>query len=98
MTITRIGKFQATSGQTEKLRDFLFSIVPLIQSSQGCESVALYQAHNDPTHFTMIEVWDSIASHQASVKNIPAEMLAEIRPLLASSPVGEYFNQVQNQG
>jgi hypothetical protein len=39
----------------------------------------------------MIEVWDSIESHQASVKNIPPEMLAEIRPLLASAPSGSYY-------
>ncbi len=54
----------------------------------------LYQSQDDPTKFTMIEIWDSIESHQASVKNIPPEMLAEIRPLLAAAPSGRYLNLV----
>jgi hypothetical protein len=40
----------------------------------------------------MVEIWDSIESHQASVKNIPPDMIAEIRPLLAGSPSGRYFD------
>jgi hypothetical protein len=43
----------------------------------------------------MIEVWDSIESHQASVKNIPPEKLGEIRPLLATSPSGSYFRLIE---
>ena len=97
MSITRIGETQAKPETTEALRDFLISIMPLIKSSQGCESVTLYQSHDDPTRFTMIEVWDSIEAHQASIKNIPPEKLTEIRPLLASAPSGNYFTQVQNQ-
>ncbi len=97
MSITRIGETQAKPETTEALRDFLISIIPMIKSSQGCESVTLYQSHDDPTKFTMIEVWDSIESHQGSVKNIPPEMLGEIRPLLASAPSGGYFNLIENQ-
>jgi quinol monooxygenase YgiN len=94
MSITRIGETQAKPELTESLRDFLISIIPMIKSSQGCESVTLYQSHDDPTKFTMIEVWDSIESHQASVKNIPPEKLTEIRPLLASAPSGGYFDLI----
>ena len=94
MSITRIGEFQAKPETTTALRDFLISIVPLIKSSQGCESVLLYQSQSDPTKFTMIEVWGNIESHQASVKNIPPEMLTGIRPLLASAPSGGYFEVV----
>ena len=97
MTITRIGETQAKPESTEALRDFLLSIMPLIKSSQGCEFVTLYQSQADPTKFTMIEVWDSLESHQASVKNIPPEMLAEIRPLLASAPSGSYYGLVQKE-
>jgi heme oxygenase (mycobilin-producing) len=94
MTITRIGEVQAKPELTEQLRDFLLSIMSGIKSSQGCLSVQLYQSQDDPAKFTMIEVWDSIESHQASVKDIPPEKLAESRPLLASSPSGGYFEQV----
>lgn len=84
MSISRIGE------TTEAPRDFLISIMPGIKSSQGCESVTLYQSQDDPPKFTMIEVWDSMESHQASVKNISPELLAEIRLLLASAPSGGY--------
>lgn len=96
MSITRIGETQAKPETTEALRDFLLSIMPLIKSSQGCESVTLYQSQADSTKFTMIEVWDSLESHQASVKNIPPEMLGEIRPLLASAPSGSYYNLIHS--
>jgi quinol monooxygenase YgiN len=94
MSIARIGEFQATLQLTEQLREFLISILPIIRSSQGCESVQMYQNREDPTRFTIIEVWNSIESHQASVKNIPAEKLAEIRPLLGSAPSGSYYEPV----
>ena len=97
MSITRIGETQAKPELTDALRDFLISIMPMIKSSQGCESVTLYQSRDDLTRFTMIEVWDSIEAHQASIKNIPPEKLTEIRPLLASAPTGNYFTQVQTQ-
>ena len=68
MSITRIGESQAkpelteavSTGSVRRLRDFLLSIMPTIKSSQGCESVTLYQSQDDPTKFTMIEVWDSV--------------------------------------
>ena len=105
MSITRIGEFQAkpesteatSTGSVRRLHNFLLSIMPLIKSSHGCESVTLYQSHTDPTKFTMIEVWDNIESHQASVKNIPPEMLTEIRPLLASAPSGGYYGLVHQE-
>ena len=94
MSIYRVGETQASEGKTEELRDFLISIMPIIQSSAGCELVHLYQSEVDPSKFLMIEVWDSVESHQASVKNIPAEKLGEIRPLLATSPSGSYYKVV----
>jgi quinol monooxygenase YgiN len=94
MSIARIGETQAKPENIDALRDFLLSIMPGIKSSQGCESVALYQSQDDSTKFTMIEIWDSVESHQASVSNIPPEKLAEIRPLLAAAPSGRYNNLV----
>ncbi len=97
MTIARIGEFQANAGAIEKLRDFLLSILPMIKSLAGCEAVQFYQSQEDPSKFIMIEIWDSIASHQASVRNIPPEKLGAIRPLLAVSPSGSYFNVVHRK-
>ena len=92
MSLTRIGEVRAKPESTEALRDFLISILPMIRSSRGCESVTLYQCQDDPAGFIIIEIWDSLESHQASVKHIPPEKLAEIRPLLATAPSGNYYD------
>lgn len=97
MSVARIGEVQAKEELTEQLREFLISIMSVIKSSQGCESVQLYQREDDVTKFIMIEVWDSVESHQASVKNIPPEMLAEIRQLLAGSPSGSYYSLIEEK-
>jgi heme oxygenase (mycobilin-producing) len=97
MSVYRIGETQAKPESTGALRDFLLSIMPMIRSSEGCESVELYQSSDDPTRFTMIEAWDNIESHRASVKNIPPEMFAEFKELLASTPSGSYFNRVNKK-
>ena len=97
MSIHRIGEVQAKPELTEALRKFLISIMPMIKSSVGCESVTMYQSQDDPTKFIMTEVWNSVESHQASVKNIPPEKLAEIRPLLASAPSGGYYVLVHTE-
>jgi quinol monooxygenase YgiN len=91
MGVFRIGEFQAKPELTEDIREFLLSILTLIKSSAGCESVQLFQSQNDPSKFLMLEVWDRVESHQASVKNIPPEKLGEIQPILAISPSGSYF-------
>ena len=95
MSISRIGEVQAKPDLVNELREFLLSILPGIQDSEGCESVQLYQSEDDPSRFLMIEIWDRVESHQASVRNIPPEKLGEIRPLLATSPSGSYFKLIR---
>ena len=97
MSVARIDETQAKPETIEALREFLLSIMAGIRSSQGCESVTLYQSQEDPTKFTMIEIWDRVESHQASVRNIPSAMLAQIRPLLATAPSGSYYNFVSSR-
>jgi quinol monooxygenase YgiN len=94
MSVSRIGDFQAKPELTADLQVFLLSVMPTIKSSEGCESIHLYQNQDDPSKFMMLEVWDSVESHQASVRNIPPEKLGEIRPLLATSPSGSYYRLV----
>jgi len=94
MSISRIGEFTGRQGQLVELKDFLLSIMPLIKSSQGCGSVQLYQSREDPMRFIMIEVWENIELHQASVKNIPSHKLAGIRPLLGTAPSGSYYELI----
>ncbi|MFI5273206.1 MAG: putative quinol monooxygenase [Ktedonobacterales bacterium] len=92
MSVTRMSEFRARAGQIDELREFLLSIVPGIASTDGCQSCQLLHSHDDPARFVMVEVWDSIASHQASVKNIPPGAFAKVLELLDGAPRGEYFH------
>ena len=93
MSITRINEFQAQEGQGEALRDLIQSFVPLIESSDGCQSCQVLQSQEDPTRIVVIEVWDSTEAHQASMKNIPPGALQEAMKLLAGPPKGGYYHR-----
>ena len=43
----------------------------------------------------IIEQWESVEAHQASVKGIPPEALEKVRQLLALPPAGGYYLPVQ---
>ncbi len=83
--------FRAQEVKGYALRDFLQSVVPAIESCVGCRSCQLLQSHEDPTRFVVIEFWDSIKAHQASVKYIPPEAFENVMKLLAGAPKGGYY-------
>ena len=97
MSVYRVGEMQAKDEATEKLREFLISIMSGIKSSEGCQGVRLYQSQEDTNKFMMIETWDSVKSHQTSVKNISPKQLGEVRLLLATSPSGSYYNLIEEK-
>src|SRR5213594_2530548 len=71
MEITRINEFQAKPDQAAALRDFLRSVIARIIDAPGCRSCELLVQRDDPTRLAIIEVWDSVEAHQASVSQIP---------------------------
>jgi len=92
MSVVRINEFRAFLGSGDTLRNRIRSFVPLIESSDGCVSCQLLQSQEDPTRILVIEVWESVERHRASLKNIPPVTFQETMKLLASPPKGEYFN------
>ena len=93
MSVTRIGEFQAQEGKAERLRALLTAALPAIRSSKGCRSCHLLQSQSDPARILVIEVWDSIEAHQASVKGIPPEAVEKARSLLATAPRAGYYTE-----
>lgn len=93
MSTTRINTFRAKDGMAGNLREFLISIISLIEQSQGCESCQLLQSQDsaNANEFVVIEVWASVSAHQALVKNIPPEKLGVVMPMLVSPPSGSYY-------
>jgi len=91
VSVTRINEFRAKDGQAQGLRDFLASIVPVIEASDGCRSYRLLRDLDDGAAFVVLEVWDSVEAHKTSVGDIAPEQLEEVRQLLAGPPRGRYL-------
>jgi quinol monooxygenase YgiN len=91
MCITRINEFQARHGQNDRLHDFLRSIIPLIESSDGCQSSQLLQSLDDPCRILIIEVWGSVEAHKISVENIPPCAFEKVMRIPDRPPKGEYY-------
>jgi len=91
MAITRINQFEAKPGRGADLRDFLQSVIGIIRNCAGCQSVDLLQATEQPDKLAIIEVWDSVESHQAAASAIPPAKIQEAMALFAGPPVGAYF-------
>ena len=95
MLITRINDFHARADKARALREFLQSIIALVEDAPGCQSVALMVHHEDPARFVIVEVWESIEAHQASVSRIPPGKIEEVQPLLVEPPKGAYYDRIQ---
>jgi quinol monooxygenase YgiN len=92
MSIAYVGQSHAKSGESERLREFLLSVVqPAVRSSPGCESCLMLQSEDDPTRFIGIEVWTSVEAHRESIKNIPAESIRQFMKLVAAPPTSSYY-------
>ena len=92
MSITRINTFQAGAGQGDALYALLATFVPVIEAAEGCLSCQLLQNWDDPDRLIVVEQWQSVEAHQASVTDIPPEALAEAMKLLAAPPKGVYYH------
>src|SRR5260370_26627226 len=97
MVITRINEFQAKPDGAAALRDFLRSVVARIIDAPGCRSCELLVQRDDPTRLAIIEVWDSVEAHQASVSRIPPGLLEQARTLFAVPPRRAYYHRVPDQ-
>src|SRR2546425_826323 len=85
---------QAEPAQAAALRDFLRSVIARIIDAPGCRSCELLVQHDDPTRLAIIETWDSVEAHQASVSRIPPGLLQQAQTLFAVPARGAYYHRV----
>lgn len=93
MAVTRLNDFHAVPGKEIALRDFLRSVIALVERAPGCLAVELLLDHEDHAHFVIVERWTDVAAHRAAASRVPVEKMGEVRPLLAESPSGRYYDQ-----
>lgn len=87
-----MGEMRAKPGQEGALEAFIYRvIVPSLRTADGCRAVDVWQDAGDPTRFLIVEHWDSVAAHRASVGEIDPDDIKEVMGLLADSPRGQYY-------
>ena len=77
------GKLKASSGNGQKLADILIMASELVLRSDACHLYMISKDKEDPDTIWVTEVWDSRASHEASL-SLPSvqEAIARGRPLI----------------
>ncbi|WP_035054567.1 putative quinol monooxygenase [Andreprevotia chitinilytica] len=92
MAITRINEFHAIEGKGDALAAvFGTTIVPSIRQAAGCISCELLRSVDEPGRFAVVEVWDSVEAHKASLAEVPPELFLQVKPLLSTPPTGHYY-------
>jgi quinol monooxygenase YgiN len=95
MSIYRIGQMKARDGEEEALRQFVEGIImPGIETSAGNLSCQIYESQEAPGTFMIVEEWENVEAHKASVKNISPDDIQTIMKLLADSPAGNYYSRL----
>jgi len=92
LSIARINEFRAREGRSTALLDLIRSFLPLIIASEGCLSCQLLLSEKDPQRIVVVELWESVESHKASLKKIPQGAMIQALMLIEGPPTGEYFS------
>jgi quinol monooxygenase YgiN len=93
MSVTIIYNFQAVHEKAEPLLALLREGRDLGVTVEGCEAFDVYQGHDDPHKFVMVERWTSVQAHQAHFqKNVRASgVLDSVAALMIGPPQGAYY-------
>lgn len=99
MSVLRLNEFTALPGKFEKLTALFANIVTRIQAAPGCLRCDLLikvadGASNDEKLF-VVEVWESVAAHKASLAGMKPLDFAPVMELLATRTPGQYFTAIE---
>lgn len=93
MAITRINEFQAKEEKGNQLWELLQSVKSVIKADPHCQDCQMLRNHDDPTKMVVIEIWDSVAAHQASTQKIPVHLFEKAMRLVVQRPTGGYYHE-----
>lgn len=92
MNITRLNQFHAAEGKAHQLMGLLKSILLDLEECPGLLKAQLMQSAENPRDLVILEVWDSIKSHQDAAQAISPERIKEVVGLLDAPAKGAYFS------
>ncbi|MBN2344653.1 MAG: antibiotic biosynthesis monooxygenase [Deltaproteobacteria bacterium] len=79
MAVKHITEFRASPENTQKMAEFLTSLIPYITSCEGNLGCDVMQSEIDPCHFLVVEHWESETAHEQSLKQLPPDILVRIQ-------------------
>ena len=98
MSILRINEFTALPGKFEQLTALFVGIVEKIRSEPGCLRcdllIKVADGASDDEKLFVLEVWDSVAAHKASLAGIKPSDFGPVLELLATRTPGQYFTAI----
>lgn len=92
MSVLRLNHFTAKDGCEEELKEKLTAILPILQNAAGNLSCKLVVESDKPANIVIIEEWQDVEAHKASLATVPPETFAPVMALLAGSPTGAYYS------
>ncbi|MEX0300227.1 MAG: putative quinol monooxygenase [Kordiimonas sp.] len=91
MAIIRINNFEAKVGDGDALFEKIKALVPMISEFEGCTSCQAVRGQENTNQIVIIEGWETIEAHKASLASVPPETFAPVMALLAGPPDGAYY-------
>jgi len=92
MSTWKFGQFQAREGKGAELAELLLEIARRIRSSEGSRSCRLLAHTEDTARFAILEEWDGIEAHKASVReNATEDLRGRFAALVAEMTASDYF-------
>ncbi|QBY05603.1 antibiotic biosynthesis monooxygenase [Thalassotalea sp. HSM 43] len=94
MTITRVNHLKAADGKQQQMFNFLTELKNYIANSPGCVECQLLRNQDNDCAFVVIELWQDVESHRASLANFPQEDMQAAMSLFGEPPSGAYYQTI----
>lgn len=94
--IREVVNLVATDGHEAGLEAAVAAAVPLFQNSAGSRGLTLERSIDNPTHYRMIVLWETIEHHTVGFRESDAftKWRELITPAIAQPPAAEHFREV----
>lgn len=94
MSLHFIISFQVQQQKRQAFEDLLHQVKTDLPKVEGCTGVTILSNLEDPTHFTLVETWESREQHQANSQKLAASGDWDyILGLLDEEPSGIHYKE-----
>ena len=82
-----VARIKAKSGKVGEVRELLCGLVEPTRKESGCVTYELLQNREDPTDFTFVEEWESVAAFESHAASDHIKAIGpKLQPVVADAP------------